>query len=80
MRLPWSKWLPGTVAAAREAAIGGVPGIAVSLNTPEGHQGQRNYSPAGRYAYLVAKQVISGRYKFKNIGTLFLPNVNKQTW
>ena len=52
----------GTVIAAMEAAIGGVPGIAVSLNTPEGHQEQLNYSPAGRYAYLIAKQVISHRH------------------
>ena len=43
----------GTITAAIEAAIGGLPGIAVSLNTPEGHQGQRNYSPAGRNANLL---------------------------
>ena len=66
----------GTVTAAMEAVIGGVPGIAVSLNTPEGHQGQRNYSPAGRYAYLVAKQVISHglpKKTFLSVNVPYLP-------
>ena len=48
----------GTVTAAMEAAIGGVPGIAVSLNTPENHQGQRDYAPAAGFARIVAEQVI----------------------
>ena len=66
----------GTVTAAMEAAIGGVPGIAVSLNTPEGHQGQRNYSPAARYAYLIAKQVISHglpKKTFLSVNVPYLP-------
>ena len=48
----------GTVTAAMEAVINGVPGIAISLNTPRGHQGPRDYSPAAHYAAIVAKQVM----------------------
>ncbi|MBI3158672.1 MAG: 5'/3'-nucleotidase SurE [Chloroflexi bacterium] len=48
----------GTVTAAMEAAIGGLPGIAVSLNTPPGHQGQRDYGPAAEMAARVARRVI----------------------
>lgn len=45
----------GTVTAAMEAVIGGVPGIAVSLNTPESHVGAIDYAAAARIAYRVAK-------------------------
>lgn len=48
----------GTVTAAMEAAIGGVPGIAVSLHTPDDHQGPKEYRPAAGYARHVALQVI----------------------
>lgn len=48
----------GTVTAAMEAVINGVPGIAISLNTPRDHQGARDYTPAAHYAAIVAKQVI----------------------
>jgi 5'-nucleotidase len=48
----------GTVTAAMEAAINGLPGIAVSLDTPEGHEGARDYAPAAEVAAAVARQVI----------------------
>jgi len=48
----------GTVTAAMEAAIGGVPGIAVSLDTPEGHEGKRDYGPAASYGRRVAEKVM----------------------
>lgn len=48
----------GRVTAAMEAAIGGVPGIAVSLDTPEGYEGKRDYGPAASYARRVAEKVI----------------------
>ncbi len=49
----------GTVTAAMEAAIGGLPGIAVSLNTPPQHQGERDYEPAAEVGRRVAEQVIA---------------------
>ena len=48
----------GTVTAAMEAAIAGVPGIAVSLEVPEGHLGEIDYGPAARAARLVLERVI----------------------
>ena len=38
----------GTVTAAMEAVIWGIPGIAVSLDTPENHLGLVDYGPAAR--------------------------------
>ncbi len=38
----------GTVTAAMEAVIGGIPGVAVSLDSPEGHRGPLAYGPAAR--------------------------------
>ncbi|KAA3643026.1 MAG: 5'/3'-nucleotidase SurE [Chloroflexi bacterium] len=48
----------GTVTAAMEATIEGVPGIAVSLETPDGFRGQQDYAPAARIGRRVAEQVI----------------------
>ena len=48
----------GTVTAAMEATIEGVPGIAVSLNTPYDIEGERDYGPAARIARRIAEQVL----------------------
>jgi 5'-nucleotidase len=48
----------GTVTAAMEAAIGGIPGVAVSLDTPDDHEGPRDYEQAAQYGRIVAEQVI----------------------
>jgi len=48
----------GTVTAAMEAVIAGVPGIAVSLETLDGHIGELDYGPAARAASKVVRQVI----------------------
>lgn len=48
----------GTVTAAMEAVIHGLPGIAVSLDTPEGHHGPRDYGPAAGVAAAVASKVL----------------------
>ncbi len=45
----------GTVTAAMEAVIAGVPGVAVSLEVPEGHIGQIDFS-ASAYAASIAVQ------------------------
>src|SRR5512144_631997 len=49
----------GTVTAAMEAVIAGVKGIAVSLDSPEGHAGALDYSTAAIVARRVAGQVLS---------------------
>jgi 5'-nucleotidase len=49
----------GTVTAAMEAAIWGIPGIAVSLNSPENHSGDLEYGPAARVALRVARSLMA---------------------
>ncbi|MDD2695934.1 MAG: 5'/3'-nucleotidase SurE [Anaerolineales bacterium] len=48
----------GTVTAAMEAAIWGLPGIAVSLDSPENHLGLLDYGTAARVARRVVQAVI----------------------
>lgn len=45
----------GTVTAAMEAVIFGVPGVAISLDSAENHKGRLDFSAAGQ----VARQVVS---------------------
>ncbi len=49
----------GTVTAAMEAVIDGLPGMAVSLDSPENHRGGLDYSTAAWVARRVAEQVIA---------------------
>jgi len=49
----------GTVTAAMEAVIAGVPGIAVSLDSPHEHSGELDYTPAAQTALRVARRVLS---------------------
>lgn len=48
----------GTVTAAMEATIAGLPGVAVSLDSPDRFTGTVDYGPAARAAKKVAAQVI----------------------
>jgi 5'-nucleotidase len=48
----------GTVTAAMEAAIGGVPGVAFSLDSPENHLGAIDYAAAATIARRVIKTAI----------------------
>ena len=49
----------GTVTAAMEAVIAGVPGVAVSLEVPEGHIGQIDFQPAAYAARIAVQNVIA---------------------
>jgi len=48
----------GTVTAAMEAVIAGVPGVAVSLEVPDGHTGEIDFSLAAQAAGRVVQHVI----------------------
>jgi len=61
----------GTVTAAMEAAIGGVPGIAFSLHVPEEFQGVLDYGPAARIAHRIVAAIV----KNERLSNLLL-NVN----
>ena len=49
----------GTVTAAMEAVIGGVPGMAVSLNAPDDFHGVLEYGAAAQVARRVAAKVLT---------------------
>jgi 5'-nucleotidase len=48
----------GTVTAAMEAVIGGVPAVAFSLDTPEDHLGEIDFSAAAQFAGLIVNAFI----------------------
>ena len=50
----------GTVTAAMEAVIGGVPGMAVSLHAPDDFHGALDYSTAARVGRRVAARLLAG--------------------
>ena len=67
----------GTVTAAMEAVIAGIPGIAVSLETLDGHVGEIDYGPAARAASKVVRQVIENGLAHEillNVNVPFLPD------
>ena len=49
----------GTVTAAMEAVIAGIPGVAVSLEIPVSHIGEIDFGPAARAARRVVEHVIA---------------------
>jgi len=61
----------GTVTAAMEAAIGGVPGIAFSIHAPEDFQGVLDFSSAARVARRIVAQLIQ-----TGLSSSLLLNVN----
>jgi 5'-nucleotidase len=73
----------GTVTAAMEAVILGIPGLAVSLDSPENHLGMLDYAPAAKIACQVAERVIaSGLPKgiLLNINVPYLPEEEINGW
>lgn len=63
----------GTVTAAMEAAIWGVPGIAISLNSPENHLGDLDYGPAARVARQVAETAVINHLPSKTVLNVNVP-------
>ena len=51
----------GTVTAAMEAVIWGLPGLAVSLESPENHLGAADYTPAAQIAKKVADLMLTSQ-------------------
>jgi 5'-nucleotidase len=66
----------GTVMAAMEAAIWGLPGIAISLDVPENHSGAVDFAPAARIARQITHTVMQrGLLKsvLLNVNVPYLP-------
>ena len=71
----------GTVTAAMEAVIWGLPGLAVSLESPENHLGSVDYAPAAMIARKVAEQMLKSQMPAEivlnlNVPGLSLPEIN----
>ena len=67
----------GTVTAALEASIWGIPGVAVSLDSPENHLGDLDFGPAARVARKVVDKVIKDQLHSKtvlNVNVPYLPD------
>lgn len=67
----------GTVTAAMEAAISGLPAIAVSLNSSESILGPLDYGPAARYAMRIAGAVMQRglpKNTLLNVNVPYLPD------
>ena len=63
----------GTVTAAMEAAIWGVPGVAVSLDSPDNHLGEIEYRPAARVANMVVEKIIKHQLESKTVLNVNVP-------
>jgi 5'-nucleotidase len=63
----------GTVTAAMEAVIWGLPGLAVSLDSPDNHLGALDYSPAALYARRVVELMISNQFRPEVVLNLNVP-------
>ena len=63
----------GTVTAAMEAVIANVPGIAVSLETVEGHIGDIDYDPTARIAGKIVRQVIENGLSHETLLNVNVP-------
>jgi 5'-nucleotidase len=67
----------GTVTAAMEAVIGGVPGLAISLNSPEDHAGMLDYGTPARLAGRIVAKVIDNGLPpgiLLNVNVPYLPD------
>jgi 5'-nucleotidase len=65
----------GTVTAAMEAVIWGLPGLAVSLDSPENHLGLLNYAPAAEYARRVSELMIEHKIPAGVVYNLNVPGL-----
>lgn len=63
----------GTVTAAMEAVIAGVPGIAFSLETIDGHIGDIDYDPTARIAGKIIQQVMENGLSHETLLNVNVP-------
>ncbi len=63
----------GTVTAAMEAVIGGIPGVAVSLDSPENHLGVLDFAPAARAAHQIITQLWVAGFPSKTVVNINVP-------
>ncbi len=67
----------GTVTAAMEAVIGGIPGVAISLDSPENHLGVLDYAPSAHFARQIVEALLNRGFPEKtviNVNVPYLPD------
>ena len=65
----------GTVTAAMEAAIGGLPGVAISLDSPVNMHGDRDFTAAAHVAQHVVSQVAAEGLPRNSLLNVNVPNL-----
>ncbi|MEJ2448268.1 MAG: 5'/3'-nucleotidase SurE [Anaerolineales bacterium] len=65
----------GTVTAAMEAVIWGIPGLAVSMDSPGNHLGSLDYSSTAEYARRVVKQMLMEEMPSETVLNLNVPSL-----
>ena len=68
----------GTVTAAMEAVIWGIPGLAVSLDSPENHLGVLDYKPAAELARQVAEITLKNKFDRDIVLNLNVPYIPQE--
>jgi 5'/3'-nucleotidase len=68
----------GTVTAAMEAVIGGVPGLAFSLHSPDGFKGSLDYTPAARMARRVVQSLAQSGMSSKLLLNINIPYLQEE--
>ncbi len=63
----------GTVTAAMEAVIWGVPGIAFSLDSPDNHLGKIDYGPASRFAREIVAKLLEDGFPEETVLNINVP-------
>lgn len=68
----------GTVTAALEAAISGLPAVAFSMDSPQNHPGDLDYSTTGEIAVTICEHVIHHGLPPKTILSVNVPYLRKE--
>ncbi len=68
----------GTVTAAMEAAIAGLPGVAVSLEIPEGFVGQIDFQPAAHAAGIAVRNVLANGLSSETLLNINVPFLKQE--
>jgi len=63
----------GTVTAAMEGVISGIPGVAVSLDSPDNHLGILDYGPAARYARKITHAMMDSGFPKSTVININVP-------
>lgn len=68
----------GTVTAAMEAVIRGVPGIAISVDSPDNHLGDLEYAPAASFGRKIAAKFIHNGFPKKTVLNINVPYMDEE--